>query len=477
MTATSDLRLPARTDDGLATDRGPRAEGPPARPAGLDAGSPARTASPGGGAAGPASGEGEERYDIVGVGFGPSNMALAAACSEDPGAQHAVFFDAAEGPSWHEGMLLPDAGLQVSFAKDLVTFRNPTSSLSFLNFLVERGRIHDFFNRGSSAPLRVEFFAYLRWAAERLAEYVRYRHRVTAVQPQRSGETITGYRVTVEGPEGVSTVLARHVVVAAGLQPNVPEGLPEDERVLHTSRYLHRVEGLGEVRSAVVLGGGQSAAEVALDLRSRFPDARVHLVHSRFGIVPADSTPFANRIFDNTSIDRLYEAPEEVRERLGRIHANTNNSVVHESTIQALYDAWYADSWAGRERIVFHDASRIAGVEPSEDGLDVAVRNDLDGDVEHLRSDVLALGTGYRPLDLRALLGEDADLLARDAEGRVVAERDYSVRWQAPAEGRLVAVGITQHQHGVSATLLSNIALRAGEILASLTGERAGAAR
>lgn len=471
--------------------------------------------------------------DVVGVGFGPANMAVAAALSElsPDEAPNAVFLDSATGPQWHSGMLLPNAKLQVSYVKDLVTLRNPCSPLSFLNFLVAHDRIQDFFNRGSSEPLRIEFAAYLQWAAESLREWVHYSHRVTSVEPiiapsdtadmDKSGgrtgtdatsQEIIGYTVRAQTPDGPRIYIARDVVLACGLQPFTPPAFGQHERLIHSADYLHRIDklpidsqpvkqvntGMREVTTRkeathapgrdsktqlVVIGGGQSAAEICLNLRERFPSAQVHLVHSRFGLIPSDATPYANRIFDHASVDRLYYAPTEVRDRLNTIHRNTNYSVVHEDTIQALYDAQYADQWVGNERIVIHNASRIksiceetrplessdpASVAAKPPRLTVEISHDLDGTCTRITADAVIAATGYQPLDPAELLGSAGNQVQRDTAGRILATRDYRVQWNRPDAGRLFVLGVTGHQHGLAATLLSDVALRAGEITSSL---------
>jgi non-ribosomal peptide synthase protein (TIGR01720 family) len=69
--------------------------------------------------------------DLLGVGFGPSNLAVAIAAAEHnatgPAAQvlRARFVERQEAFGWHRGMLIDDATMQVSFLKDLVTLRNP----------------------------------------------------------------------------------------------------------------------------------------------------------------------------------------------------------------------------------------------------------------------------------------------------------------------------------------------------------------
>ncbi|GAB3458172.1 SidA/IucD/PvdA family monooxygenase [Kineococcus endophyticus] len=424
-----------------------------------------------------------EVLDVVGVGFGPANIALAAALAEqaqddrragrDP--LRARFFEAAPEQRWHAGMLLPDASMQIAFAKDLATFRNPRSEFTFLQFLAERDGLADFFNRGSMTPLRVEFAAYLRWAAAKLDDVVRYGSRVELVRPVLEGGVLQHFEVTVADADGVTRVLARDVVLAAGLQPVLPTGVVASDRVWHTAEHLHRVGDVdpGSVRAVAVVGGGQSAAEVLADLHGRFPCARLHSVQSRFGLSPSDSSPFANRIFDAASVDALFDAPVAERDRIDDLHRGTNNAVVNPETLQRLYDLDYTDRWTGPGRFAWHRAARLVDVRGTADGLDVGIREGLTGRTERLAVDLVVCGTGYRPLDPAALLGDDADLLVRDERSRLLATRDYAARWNVPARGRLFLVGSTGHQHGISATLLSNVAVRAGEIAAAL---RSGAA-
>jgi L-ornithine N5-monooxygenase len=96
--------------------------------------------------------------DLVGVGFGPSNLGLAIALAERSGPALSMrFLERQERFGWHRGMLLEDATMQVSYLKDLVTLRNPASGYGFLSYLHDRGRLVDFINYGSPFPTRIEF--------------------------------------------------------------------------------------------------------------------------------------------------------------------------------------------------------------------------------------------------------------------------------------------------------------------------------
>lgn len=413
--------------------------------------------------------------DVVGVGFGPANLALAIALREHADEGHgvdAVFFEAQPAPAWHEGMLLEGASMQISFLKDLVTFRNPHSPFSFVSFLHEHGRLVDFTNRGSFEPLRVEFAAYLRWAASAFADLVHYGARVERIVPVRTASdgAVDAFEVVVASADGVRTVRARTVVVAAGLQPRFPDGVASGARVWHSAEYLHRVGALTEPRRLAVIGTGQSAMEVALDLSDRFPDAVVHVVSSQFGVGPSDQGPLVNGIFDPATVDLWYGAPEDVRTRLDRTHRNANNGVASMSVISAFHDRQYHDAWLGRERLILHRASRVVAVEDCAAGARLRVRAELEGVETELAVDAVVCGTGYRPLDTAVLLGADAAVLRRDSEGRAVLGRDHVAELTEPGDARLVLVGQGEHRHGLTSTLLSTVAVRAGEIADVLVG-------
>ncbi len=203
--------------------------------------------------------------DLVGIGIGPFNLGLA--CLTDPiDDLDAVFLDQADGFAWHHGMMLDDATIQVPFLADLVTMADPTSPFSFLAWLKETGRLYPFFIREDFHPLRVEYDAYCRWAAERL-DTLRWGRRVVAVEHDEDTDLFT---VLAETPSGSERYVARHVVLGIGTEPTVPEALRDlDGPVVHSAGYLPARDALRSADSIAVVGSGQSAAEVYRDLYRR----------------------------------------------------------------------------------------------------------------------------------------------------------------------------------------------------------------
>ena len=398
----------------------------------------------------------EPVLDLAGIGFGPSNLALAIAVEEHAVPVRARFFERQARFGWHRGMLLEDATMQVSFLKDLVTLRNPASEFSFLCYLRDRGRLVDFVNHKNLFPLRKEFHDYFEWAAERVAHHVRYQAEVSAVRADGDG-----FEVVV----GDEVVKARNVVLATGLEANLPEGVVAGERIWHNKDLLNRVEGLDDPRQVVVVGAGQSAAEVVAFFHERFPRAEVHGVFARYGYSPADDSSFVNRIFDPAAVDEYYEAPEEVKQRLMGYHANTNYGVVDGDLIEELYRRVYREKVVGRQRLLLHNTSRLVDV--NADGKCV-IESMADGGQLPVDADVIVYATGYRPADPAGVLGELAGRCERDALGRLKVTRDYRVVTDSSVRGGIYLQGGTEHTHGITSSLLSNTAVRAGEILESV---------
>ncbi|MEU7071696.1 lysine N(6)-hydroxylase/L-ornithine N(5)-oxygenase family protein [Streptomyces narbonensis] len=422
-------------------------------------------------------------HDLIGIGFGPSNVAMALALSEHNAqvdreeAVTAHFFERQPSFGWHRGMLIDDATMQVSFLKDLVTLRNPASEYSFLCYLQSKGRLIDFVNHKNLFPLRVEFHDYFEWAAAKVDDMVSYGHEIIAVEPVVQDGVVEYLEVTARAGTELVVHRARNLVLGTGLRPRMPEGIERSERVWHNSDLLAKVDGLEGTAPErfVVVGAGQSAAENVAYLHRRFPDAEICAVFSRYGYSPADDSAFANRIFDPEAVDEYFTAPEDIKRKLMEYHGNTNYSVVDIDLIDDLYRQSYQEKVLGTERLRFLNISRLVGVEDGPDGARATVRSLVSGEETTLDADVVVLATGYSPADPLGLLGDVARQCHRDEQGRIRVERDYRVATDPEVRCGIYLQGGTEHTHGITSSLLSNTAIRVGEILESVVGHRQAA--
>lgn len=421
-------------------------------------------------------------YDVVGVGFGPSNLSLAIALEEFPhlgalGRISAAFFERQPSLGWHRGMLLPGTKMQVSFLKDLVTFRNPSSQYSFVAYLQAHGRLANFVNNKDFFPTRQEFHCYLEWVGASFADRVTYGTEVAAIRPIRgAGGEVDQVQVEVHrnGNRGSELVNARNVVVSTGLVPKVPDGIVRGPHVWHSSEFLakYRDREPGELKRIAVVGAGQSGAEIVQFLYDTEPAVEIYAILPSYGYSIADNTPFANRIFDPGAVDDYYNAPEESKQIIWEYHKNTNYSVVDDEVINGLYRRCYQDELQNRTRLHLVNVARVRDVEETGDTIQVTVESMLTGHVNRFDVDLLVCATGYEPMNPAKVLGELQGYCARDTENRFRVERDYRVVTSPELRCGVYLQGGTEHTHGLSSSLLSNVAVRSGEIAESILRRR-----
>ena len=417
------------------------------------------------------SGNGIDRVlDVVGVGFGPSNLGLAIAIEEhnhDRGANPAIsaeFIESKPEFGWHTGMLIPGTTMQISFLKDLVSQRNVRSRYTFLSYLTERGRLNDFINHQTFFPTRLEFHDYLEWAAGRVDATVHYGTRAVAVRDE--GDWLA---IDVEHDGVLSTLRARTVVLAGGLQAQLPLGISETARQFHNHQLLTKIPKVPSTSNNrfVVVGAGQSAAEVTDYLHVTYPDAEVHGVFAKYGYSPADDSPYANRVFDPAAVDDFYTAAPTVRQRLIDYHRATNYSCVDLPLIEELYAREYAERVAGKRRLFFRGASSVQSTVEDDNGVRVTIEHHPTRSVEVLDCDAVVYATGFVPMPLPDMLGELFDVGEFGAD-RPELTRDYRLRTSRDISGAIYLQGGTEHTHGLSSSLLSNVAVRSGEIVESI---------
>lgn len=411
-----------------------------------------------------------ERVDLLGVGFGPSNLALAVALAER--GVRGCFLEQQPRFGWHRDMLLPGSRMQIPFLKDLVTLRNAKSEFTFVNYLSEHGRLVDFIGRHDVFPSRLEFHDYLEWAADHFAADVHYGRRVVAVDAGAGG-----FSVRVRTGASVAEVSATTLVLGAGLHPVLPQGVEPTARQWHSHRLLSALSGLGPMahRRFAVIGAGQSAAEVVAYLHHRYPEAQVHAVFGRYGYLPADDSCFTNRIFDPAAVDEFFGADAVVRQRLLDQHRSSNYSAVDSDLIKDLYTREYDERVTGGRRLFMHRVAELIRADEYPGGVGLTIRHLADHTDVRLDCDAVVYATGYAPMDVGAFLGGLAEAYRFDVRGRPVVTRDYRLAAKPGAPGDVYLNGsVVEHTHGLGSTLLSNVAVRGGEITSALLARRVG---
>lgn len=397
-------------------------------------------------------------HDLIGIGLGPFNLGLA--CLAEPIDElDCVFLEAREQFDWHSGMLLDEATLQVPFLADLVTLADPTSPYSFLNFLKQTGRIYPFYIRENFLPHRREYNQYCQWAAEQLPS-VRFGQAVTRVEHDG-----TSYLVSV----GTGQVYrARRLVLGTGTSPFLPEcsrGLSGP--LIHSADYLARRDELQATKAITVVGFGQSAAEVYLDLLTAQPEHGYHLswVTRSPRFFPMEYTKLTLELTSPEYTRYFQGLPEATRGPLLRSQRSLYKGI-SSATIDAIHEALYTRSVTEPAATTLLTATELVGVARQPGGYRLALQHTEQQQGFDLDTEALVLATGYRAA-VPAFLEPVRDRLRLDRQGRYLASPTYSVD---RADREIWVQNGEEHTHGFVAPDLGMGAYRNSVILASILG-------
>ncbi|WP_181350814.1 lysine N(6)-hydroxylase/L-ornithine N(5)-oxygenase family protein [Thalassobacillus sp. CUG 92003] len=415
----------------------------------------------------------EDIHDLIGVGIGPFNLGLAALIDGTEDVE-AIFFEQELEFDWHPGMMLEKMNLQVPFLADLVTFADPTSPYTYLNYLHHQNRLFPFFFHSEFKAPRQEYNDYLQWVAERL-NGLYFGHEVVDLI-DHDGEDHPYYEVVVKKRTTGETLswFSRHVVIGTGSDPlliNGMERLPNED-VLHTSRYLFERENLLKAKHVTVVGSGQSAAEVFLDLlkEQERQDMHLSLLTRSGGLFQIDTAKFAQEFFTPDYVDYFYSLDYTQRKDTLDI-LDPLRKGIDPDTLKELYDTLYHKS-------VGHKETNVR-IQPMIDVEDITARNGKyiltchqwqEGKRFDYETDKVVLGTGYHPHIPQWLIDRFGDQVEWEGEGDLKVSRDYRLVFQDNRDHHVFMLTDLVHSHGAGATNLGLSVNRNVHIVNSIAG-------
>lgn len=420
-----------------------------------------------------------ELYDLVGIGLGPFNLALAA-LAEPFEPLTCLFLDENEGFSWHPGMMVDGATLQVPFLADLVSLVDPTNRNGYLAWLRDQGRLFGFYFSEAWHVPRAEYESYCRAVAERL-ESCRFGCRVTAVRHATLADGRDGFVVCYDTPDGPRTVLAANIALGIGTEPVVPGALRElcedgAALVSHSAHYLSRADWIRAADDVTVLGSGQSGAEIVLDLLRNWhlPGRRLRWLTRSAAFEPMEYSKIGLEHFTPDYADYFHALPEAVRDQLlatqGRLYKAVSDETLAE--IRAELDRRaYPEGPASTGVTLLPGMEAVGGrvvTVPEGEELDLEFVHRRTNTACGIRTQRLVLATGYAQRPPR-LLGPIDALVRRDSRGRPLIRRDHRVVLEGTDAG-LYVQNAELHTHGVGTPDLGLGAYRAASILNAVAG-------
>jgi L-ornithine N5-oxygenase len=392
--------------------------------------------------------------DIAGIGFGPSNIALAI-CLSDMGsrAEH-CYLEANAASSWQDQMMLDGSDIQNNPLRDFVTPRNPRSHFTFLNYLKEQGRLFEFLNMPTQYPLRREYASYVRWAADQFNDRVKHGVRVEKLGLKRTGGRSLW---RIQGSDGAET-MAKCLVLGTGRTRNIPEVFRPvlGDRVFHLNDYLRNVATLPRHAHRIgVVGASQSAVEILLDLLTRFPDKEIYSIQRGFGFRLKDVSPFSDRVYLPEFVDYFYNLPQHGKQNIQRQLRATNYSSADADVIQSLYVRVYEEKLGGKCRFHLLNNQAIRQAIATPNGIELGLEEVNTGATRSTQLDAVVLATGFLDLSggpagetIPPLLEPFAQEIRLDSAGAVEVTRDYRVRFHNDSLPPVYLNGLCEASHG-----------------------------
>ncbi|WP_315075750.1 SidA/IucD/PvdA family monooxygenase [Acinetobacter guillouiae] len=411
--------------------------------------------------------------DFIAVGLGPFNLSLASLLQQKSKLKY-LFFEKQAQFDWHAGMQLPNSMLQVPFMADLVSMVDPTSPFSFLNYLKAQQRLYKFYFLEQPHIPRKEYNHYCQWVADQL-ENIQYLSEVTEIVPK-----YYGFEVLVMQGGIHQRYSCRNIVLGAGNVPYIPPCMQTliqtyPERCKHSAHYLeHQPKNLqGNV---VVLGSGQSAAEIFVDLFDRQfqfdqvskPKFNLNWLTRANGFFPMEYTPLALEHF-SPDYSQHFHCFDDLNKDLQLNKQSLLYKGISAQTIREIYKKLYHRHLAGNDLAThLHSQSNLIDAVLTEQGkIRLIFQDRVTLNQFSLDSDYVICATGYRRPEFQ-FLKQLKPLIKTNPQGQWNISANYAAEYAGI--GKIFVQNMDMHSHGVGTPDLGLGAYRAATIANQLVG-------
>ncbi|OGO95442.1 MAG: hypothetical protein A3F41_01875 [Coxiella sp. RIFCSPHIGHO2_12_FULL_44_14] len=402
-------------------------------------------------------------YDVVGIGMGPFNLSLAALLDEMNNV-HALFLEKKKYFSWHNNMLLDNAMLQVHYLKDLVTLIDPTNKFSFLSYLASEKRMCQFLNRKTNSISRNEFNQYYQWVASNVKN-VKFEENVKKIIYHDRKFSILSEN---------SIFSAKNIVIGTGTSPHIPPCFLDalSDTIMHNSEYMNKKPHIDfSKKTVMVIGGGQSGAEIIHDiLSSNHQLSKLIWISRRSHFRPLEDDCFSNEFYTASYVNYFMNLPKKSKEK-NLIEQKFTSDGITQQLSDHIYNKIYEMKFINKLRTQFtllirHSPKQIKKMRNKYE-IDILNLDTNDDFIE--TADIVILATGYEYRLPSFIYGLFPDIKnVREFE----FNRDFSIQWEHHPHNKIFIQNGSKHQFGVSDSNLSLLPWRNAIIINSLLNKQ-----
>lgn len=413
-------------------------------------------------------------YDTLGVGFGPSNIALAVACAENGNSSSVQFLEANSGTSWQPGVLIDGSDIQHNPLRDFITPRNPCSPYGYLSYLKSENRLFNFLNLDFPYPPRSDYAKYVQWVASNFCDIVSYSEKVVDISIPCNQKHI----VTVSTETG-RVFKAHSLCFAPGRSKNVPELFEPflSDYVIHFTDYsyaLKKWSKIGLPKSIAIIGASQSAVEILLDLDSMFDNLIIHSVFRSFSFVLKDTSPFTEDLLFPSHTDYFYNSSSDSKVKLTQQVQRSNYGSVDHDILSKLYYKLYEKKVNHDQSMVIHNNCHVMEVSRKYNQYEILLNDEHKQEQSTILVDAVILATGFRNSGqnkdqelMHPLLTSIEQFYKKNDDGTLYITRNYQLEPldAYPDLPSIFINGLCESSHGLGdAGSFSLLSYRAFEI-------------
>jgi L-ornithine N5-oxygenase len=180
------------------------------------------------------------------------------------------------------------------------------------------------------------------------------------------------------------------------------------------------------------------------------------------------TSKFTNEKYFPSFTDSFYAARPEARQRVLQEMRRTNYAGVTPELLNTIYRQMYLERLTGTQRLRMVTAVDVNHARMDGDEVVLGLADRIGELNDELRCDVVMLGTGFER-SLPALVRKVADLVGVE---QFLVSRAYRVIMPPSVTANCYLQGTNEESHGIADSLISVLAIRAGEIVHDLMANR-----
>jgi L-ornithine N5-oxygenase len=166
--------------------------------------------------------------------------------------------------------------------------------------------------------------------------------------------------------------------------------------------------------------------------------------------------------------DKFFAAPSEARKQVLQAMRRTNYAGVTPDMLDTLFRQIYLERLTGQQRLSMVTMVDVTGAVVADDEVVLTLHDRMNGTDRQLRCDLVMLGTGFEsrmpPLVRHAAAACGAD--------KIQVSRAYRLLTPSAVTAGCYLQGTNEDTHGIADSLISVLAVRAGEIVEDILAHR-----